>query len=91
MELSEKLSITLPAEMVALIKEQVEAGRYASTSEVLRVAMRTWMRDEEEHAERLAAIRARISRSLDDPRPAISSADVSERLEAHARRAPVAR
>ena len=66
--MSEKLSITLPAEMVALIKQQVEVGRYASTSEVLRVAMRTWMRDEEEHAERLAAIRARIGRSLDDPR-----------------------
>jgi len=90
-ELSEKLSITLPAEMVALIKQQVEVGRYASTSEVLRVAMRTWMRDEEEHAERLAAIRARIGRSLDDPRPPISSADVFERLEAHARRTPVAR
>ncbi|OEO30264.1 CopG family transcriptional regulator [Devosia insulae DS-56] len=89
--MSEKLSITLPAEMVALIKQQVEAGHYASTSEVLRVAMRAWMRDEEEHAERLTAIRARISRSLADPRPAVSSADVFDRLEAQARRTPIAR
>lgn len=83
--MSEKLSITLPAEMVAMIKEQVDSGRYASTSEVLRQAMRSWMRDEQEHTERLTAIRARIARSLDDPRPAVSMDDAMERLEAHVR------
>ena len=35
-----QLSITLPAEMVAVIKQQVEAGRYASTSDMLRAAMK---------------------------------------------------
>lgn len=69
--MSEKLSITLPPEMVAAIKERVNSGRYASTSEVLREAMRSWLRDEEEHSERLTAIKARIKRSLDDPRPSV--------------------
>ena len=34
-----------------------------------------------DHAERLAAIRARIRRSLDDPRPDLDSDDVDRRLE----------
>ena len=84
--MSEKLSITLPAEMVAVIKKQVDTGRYASTSEVLRQAMRAWIRDEEEHAERLRAIRARIARSLNDPRPSVSLEDTIDRLERHVRR-----
>ena len=42
----EKLSITLPTEMVNVIKAEVEAGTFASTSEVLREAMRVWMRRE---------------------------------------------
>jgi antitoxin ParD1/3/4 len=83
--MSEKLSITLPAEMVTVIKEQVDAGRYASVSEVLRQAMRSWMRDEEEHAERLNAIRTRIARSLDDQRPAVTLDEAMARLEAHVR------
>ena len=83
--MSEKLSITLPAEMVAAIKQNVDSGRFASTSEVLREAMRLWLRDEEEHSERLAAIRARISRSLDDPRPPIPLDDAMSRVRAHAR------
>jgi antitoxin ParD1/3/4 len=89
--MSEKLSITLPPEMVAVIKQQVDAGRYASVSEVLRQAMRSWMREEEEHAERLAAVRARLTRSLDDPRPAVALDDAMERLEAHVRQSYRAR
>ena len=48
---------------------QHEQGEYASTSEVLRAAMRDWMRKEQEYEERLESIRSRISESLDDPRP----------------------
>ena len=79
--MSEKLSITLPADMVRVIKEQVNSGAYASTSEVLRAAMRTWMRDEEEHRERMKAIRARIQASIDDPRPSLPIDEVFDRLE----------
>ena len=38
--MAEKLSITLPAEMVSIIKARVQSGSYASTSEVLREAVR---------------------------------------------------
>lgn len=69
--MAEKLSITLPPEMLSAIKSRVTNGDYASTSEVLREAMRLWLRKEEEHVERMAAIRARIQQSLDDPRPRV--------------------
>ena len=78
--MAEKLSITLPADMVAKIKAQVGSGRYASTSEFLRDAMRTWMRHEEEHEERMAAIRARVQRSIDDPRPSAPLDDAFDRV-----------
>jgi antitoxin ParD1/3/4 len=77
----EKLSITLPTEMVNVIKAEVEAGTFASTSEVLREAMRVWMRREEEHKERIAAIRARVQASLDDPRPSLTGEEIDEWLE----------
>ena len=38
----ERLTITLPAEMAKSVKEAVESGDYASTSEVVREALRDW-------------------------------------------------
>jgi antitoxin ParD1/3/4 len=78
----EKLSITLPQEMVSAIKSRVEAGSYASTSEVLREAMRLWLRQEEEHEERMAVLRSRVQQSLADPRPNLTSAEMRDRLDA---------
>lgn len=83
MDTAEKLSITLPPEMVRIIKDKVAAGGYGSTSEVIREAVRVWQRHEEEHAERLAAIRARVQRSLSDPRPDVPMAEAFERIAAH--------
>ncbi|AYG61334.1 ribbon-helix-helix domain-containing protein [Rhizobium jaguaris] len=79
--MNEKLSITLPSEMVAAIKSRVDAGAYASTSEVLRAAMRVWLREEAEYEERIAAIRSRVKASLDDPRPDISLEDMDEWID----------
>ena len=38
----EKITISLPSEMVSEIKEAVEAGEFASTSEAIRDALRRW-------------------------------------------------
>ncbi|WP_426237053.1 ribbon-helix-helix domain-containing protein [Pararhizobium sp. DWP1-1-3] len=78
----EKLSITLPSEMVDAIKSRVEAGSHASTSEVIREAMRTWLRLEEEHEERIEGLRARVKHSLEDPRPNLTGKQARERLDA---------
>jgi antitoxin ParD1/3/4 len=38
----ERLSIALPAPMAVAVRRAVEAGEYASTSEVIRDALRLW-------------------------------------------------
>ena len=38
----EKLSVAVTPEMASLMREVVEAGEYASTSEVVRDALRDW-------------------------------------------------
>ena len=75
----EKISITMTSEMLRAIRESVEAGEYASTSEAMRDAIRVWQRQRLEDAERLAAIRLRIRRSIDDTRPSLTE----EQAEAH--------
>jgi len=62
MQAVEKMSITLPAEMVRIIRAEVEGGGYASNSEVIREAMRSWM----ERKRRLATFEAAIDRGLAD-------------------------
>lgn len=69
-------------EMLRLIRETVDAGEYASTSEVVRDAMRLWHRQRQEHVERLNAIRARVRNSFDDPRTDLSEQDADAALEA---------
>jgi len=77
---AETLSVTLTPEMVKAVEESVAAGEFATTSDVLRDAMRVWQREREEHAERLASIKARINASIDDPRPRIPIEDVQRML-----------
>lgn len=81
MQNAEKISITMTPDMLRAIRESVEAGEYASTSEALRDAVRVWQRQRLEDAERLSAIRRRVQRSLDDPRPGIPLADAFDRIE----------
>ncbi len=40
----ERMTITLPAEMAATLRQTVAGGEYASASEVVREALREWAR-----------------------------------------------
>ena len=62
MQTAEKLSITLPIEMVRVIREKVGAGTYSSNSEVIREALRGWM----ERDQRLAMLDAAITNGITD-------------------------
>ena len=62
----ERLTITLPAEMVAVVKSAVETGDYASTSEVVRAALRDWKMKRALQIEALAALKADIDTGLAD-------------------------
>jgi antitoxin ParD1/3/4 len=76
MQNAEKVSITLTTEMVKIIKESVESGEYASTSEVLRDAFRIWQRARVEHAERMAVIKARIENAVHSTGPRYTSEEI---------------
>ncbi|OWK21509.1 CopG family transcriptional regulator [Mesorhizobium amorphae CCBAU 01583] len=73
MQNAEKVSVTMAREQMQAIRESVEAAEFATTSEAMRHAVRVWQRQRLEDAERLAAIRARVRRSLDDPRPSLTA------------------
>ncbi len=83
---TEKLSITLPRDMARMIRGKVEAGAYASNSEVIREALRLMQEHEGEKAQKLAWLREKIDHSLDDPRPSVEGDEVFARLEERHRR-----
>jgi antitoxin ParD1/3/4 len=56
----------MPAEMAAAVKSAVEAGDYASTSEVVRAALRDWKMKRALQIEELAALKADIDAGLAD-------------------------
>ena len=62
----ERLTITLPAEMAATVKGAVETGDYASTSEVVREALRDWKTKRAIQLQELAALKADIAKGLAD-------------------------
>ena len=68
-EKAERITITLPPDMLASIKEKVRSGSYGSTSEVIRDAMRLWQQREEERQARLALIREKLKRSVQSGEP----------------------
>ena len=77
----ERLSITLPIEMVELIRAKVEEGGYASNSEVIREAMRAWQAQERIQSDRLVWVRACIAEADADPRPALTEAELDAHFE----------
>jgi antitoxin ParD1/3/4 len=62
----ERLTITLPAKLVADIKNVVAGGDYASTSEVVREALRDWTMKRAVQLQELAALQAEIDKGLAD-------------------------
>ena len=80
--MNQKLSISLPAEVVDAINARVEAGAYGSASDVVQAAMRALTERDEDSAARIASIRARVRASLDDPRPDLTGEEVKAHIEA---------
>ena len=70
---AEKLSISLPKDMARMVHQQVESGAYASTSEVIRDALRLWQERAQQRTERLDSIRAQLNEAAESP----------ERISAH--------
>lgn len=62
----ERLTITLPSDMVAAVRGAVEGGDYASNSEVVREALRDWKMKRALQVQELASLKADIDRGLMD-------------------------
>jgi len=62
----DRLTITLPVEMSALVKDAVENGDYASASEVVREALRDWKTKRALQLQELATLKKDINAGLAD-------------------------
>ena len=82
MSAAEKISITVTPAMKRVLEDRVASGQFASASELMREAFRTWQRQQDEYEERVSSLRARVQKSMDDPRPSVPADDVFARLKA---------
>jgi antitoxin ParD1/3/4 len=53
----EKISVALTPELASMVRKAVDGGSYASTSEVVRDALRVWRQQAEQRDEAVAGIR----------------------------------
>jgi antitoxin ParD1/3/4 len=63
----ERITVTMPEEMAAKMRAAVESGNYATTSEVVREALRDWAAEQERRAMALAELRAEVAKGLAGP------------------------
>ena len=77
----EKISIALPPEMVAQLKEAVEAGEYASSSEVVRDALRDWTQKRSLRQQGIQELRKVWREALQSPSLGVAADEVLDRLE----------
>jgi antitoxin ParD1/3/4 len=62
----ERMTITLPSDMAAIVKGAVKGGDYASSSEVVREALRDWKMKRVLQLQELASLKSDIDCGLTD-------------------------
>lgn len=78
----EKLSIALPSEMATLVRRAVDAGEYASNSEVIRDALRDWTHKRHMREMGLSDLRKLWQEAVADESEGLDADEVFDRLEA---------
>ena len=76
------MNVSLTPEFDRFVQKEIESGRFASASEVVRAGLRMLSDQEQERESRREVARAWIRESLDDPRPNLSEDEVVARVEA---------
>ncbi|MDR2212132.1 MAG: type II toxin-antitoxin system ParD family antitoxin [Pseudomonadales bacterium] len=79
MSSTQQLSITLPSEMVAMVRAKVASGEYANDSEVILDGLE-FLRERERGFEHWLRTKAELS--LADPRPGVAHAEVMAEMDA---------
>lgn len=77
----EKISIALPPEMVAQLREAVQTGEYASSSEVVREALRDWRHKRQLQQNGVAELRRLWQEARADRSPGLDPDEVFDELE----------
>ena len=78
----ERMTITLPSDMAAVVKSAVEGGDYASSSEVMREALRDWKMKRALQLQELAALKSEIDRgSMDVAEGRVQDFDAARIIE----------
>ena len=62
----ERLTVTLTAEMADTVRMAVQAGEYASSSELIREALRDWRHKRALQQQELLELRAKVQQGLSD-------------------------
>ncbi len=62
----ERLTITLTSEMVGAVKDAVHSGAYASSSEIIREALRDWRHKRMVQERQLGELRADVRAGMED-------------------------
>jgi antitoxin ParD1/3/4 len=60
----ERITVTMPVEMVAKMRASVDSGEYATTSEIVREALRDWCDYQERQQAKLEWLRAEIAKGM---------------------------
>jgi antitoxin ParD1/3/4 len=77
----EKISIALPPELVSLVRQAVETGEYASSSEVVRDALRDWTHRRTLRRQGIEELRKVWQQAMEDHSPGVDLDEVFDRLE----------
>ena len=81
MSTAEKISIALPPEMVSIVRGAVATGEYASSSEVIRDALRDWTHKRTMRQQGITELRQLWQDAIKDKTPGVSVDEVLKRLE----------
>jgi antitoxin ParD1/3/4 len=77
----EKISIALPQEMVAQVRQAVDRGEYASSSEVIRDALRDWTYKRGLRQQGVQELRRLWQEAIEQGGPGVPADEVLDRLE----------
>ena len=77
----EENSIALPPEMVAVVRQAVETGEYASSSEVVRDALRDWTQTRSLRQQGIEELRRVWRQALEYKNLGVTVNEVLDRLE----------
>lgn len=78
---AERMTVTISADMAAMLRHTIQDGEYSTTSEIVREALRDWTRKRDTERRDLEALRAAIKEGMSSG-PGIPAEQVFAELRA---------